>query len=59
MEKLSLTPDSVHEKILVEAISRVYTPGQSLNGEEILRLADPYGDWQGYWAYYLRVLAGK
>lgn len=31
----------------------------SLDGEEILRLAERYGDWQGYWAYYLRALAGK
>jgi DNA-3-methyladenine glycosylase II len=58
-ERLSLTPNSVHEKALVEAVSRVYAPGQNLDGEEILRLAERYGDWQGYWAYYLRALAGK
>jgi len=56
MEKLSLTPDSVHEKELVQAVSRVYAPGGSLDGAEILRLAERYGDWQGYWGYYLRAM---
>jgi DNA-3-methyladenine glycosylase II len=59
MEKISITPDSIHEKILVEAVSRVYSPGKSVNDEKILQLADHYGNWQGYWSYYLRVLAGK
>jgi DNA-3-methyladenine glycosylase II len=60
VEKLSLTPDSVHEKELTAAVSRVYAPGgRPVNGEEILRLAERYGDWQGYWAYYLRAMGGK
>jgi DNA-3-methyladenine glycosylase II len=57
MEKLGLAPGSVYEKKLVQAVSRVYAPGRApVDGEEILRLADRYGDWQGYWAYYLRAL---
>jgi DNA-3-methyladenine glycosylase II len=56
VEKLSLAPGSVHEKELVAAVSRVYAPGRNVDGDEILRLAERYGDWQGYWAYYLRAL---
>ena len=59
MERLVLTPNAVHEKALVEAVSRVYAPGKSLDGEDILRLAERYGDWQGYWVYYLRSLGGR
>jgi DNA-3-methyladenine glycosylase II len=60
VEKLSLAPGSVHEKELVAAVSRVYAPGRGpVDGDEIMRLAERYGDWQGYWAYYLRSLAGK
>ncbi len=57
MEELSLTPNSVHEKVLVETVSRVYTTRLSLNGE-ILRLAERYGVWQGYCVFNLRALAG-
>jgi DNA-3-methyladenine glycosylase II len=59
VERLSLTPNSVNEKAMVEAVSRVYSPGKSLDDRDILRLAEPYGDWQGYWAYYLRAGAGR
>jgi DNA-3-methyladenine glycosylase II len=59
VERLGLTPNTVHEKALVEAVSRVYSPGREVDGEQILRLAEHYGDWQGYWAYYLRSGAGK
>jgi DNA-3-methyladenine glycosylase II len=59
MEKVGITPDTIHEKILGEAVSRVYSPGESVNDEKILQLADRYGDWQGYWSYYLRVMASK
>jgi DNA-3-methyladenine glycosylase II len=59
VERLGLTPNTMYEKALLEAVSRVYTPGKSVEGEDILRLAQPYGDWQGYWAYYLRAGVGR
>jgi DNA-3-methyladenine glycosylase II len=59
VEQLSMVPKSVHEKVMSEAVSRMYSPGKSLTGEEILQLAERYGDWQGYWAYYLRVQGGR
>jgi DNA-3-methyladenine glycosylase II len=50
MEYVPLT-----EKRLVEAVSRVYSHGEYLSREEIQRIANHYGLWQGYWAHYLRV----
>lgn len=38
-----------------EAIGKVYTNSKPLDAREMTRLAEPYGDWKGYWAYYLRV----
>jgi DNA-3-methyladenine glycosylase II len=40
------------DKVLLEAASRVYR--QMATPEELLRLAQPYGDNAGYWAHYLR-----
>ena len=34
----------------------VYGAGKPLPAEEVQRLADHYGDLQGYWAHYLRVM---
>jgi DNA-3-methyladenine glycosylase II len=59
VERLGMTPNTMYEKALLEAVSHVYSPGKSVEGADILRLAEPYGDWQGYWAYYLRVGARK
>ena len=59
MERIGLTPNSVNEKAMVEAASRVYSPGKSLDDRDILRLAEHYGDWQSYWAYYLRAMGGR
>ena len=50
MEYVPLT-----EKRLVEAVSKVYGHGEYLSREEIQRIANHYGLWQGYWAHYLRV----
>jgi DNA-3-methyladenine glycosylase II len=50
MEYLPLT-----ETRLVEAASKVYGHGKELDREELKRLAERYGIWQGYWAHYLRV----
>jgi DNA-3-methyladenine glycosylase II len=50
MEYVPLT-----EMRLVEAASKVYGHGKELDREELKRLAERYGPWQGYWAHYLRV----
>jgi DNA-3-methyladenine glycosylase II len=38
---------------LLEAASRVY--GQPVNAARLAQLAEPYGNYKGYWAHYLRV----
>ena len=50
MEYIPLT-----ETRLLEAASKVYGHGKELGREELKRLAERYGLWQGYWAHYLRV----
>ena len=50
MEYLPLT-----ETRLLEAASKVYGHGKELRREELKHLAERYGQWQGYWAHYLRV----
>lgn len=50
MEYIPLT-----ETRLIEATSKVYGYGEELSREELKRLAERYGSWQGYWAHYLRV----
>ena len=50
MEYVPLT-----ETRLLEAASKVYGHGKELGREELKRLAESYGPWQGYWAHYLRV----
>ncbi len=43
------------EQRLVQAASNVYGFGEELRREDLKRLAERYGQWQGYWAHYLRV----
>jgi len=50
MEYVPLT-----ETRLLEAASKVYGHGKELSREELKHLAEKYGQWQGYWAHYLRV----
>ena len=50
MERVPLT-----ESRLFEAASKVYGHGEELNRDDLKRLADKYGLWQGYWAHYIRV----
>jgi DNA-3-methyladenine glycosylase II len=50
MERVPLT-----ETRLFEAASKVYGHGEELNRDDLKRLADTYGSWQGYWAHYIRV----
>ena len=50
MEYIPLT-----ETRLLEAASKVYGHAEELSREDLKRLAERYGPWQGYWAHYLRV----
>jgi len=43
------------ETRLFEAASKVYGHGEVLNRDDLKRLAETYGSWQGYWAHYIRV----
>ncbi len=44
------------DNTLMNLAGYVYGDGQPLSAEDVQRLADHYGDLQGYWAHYLRVL---
>ena len=50
MEKLAL------EKRLIAATGRVY--GKPMSVQRFHVIAEKYGRWKGYWAYYLRTAAG-
>jgi DNA-3-methyladenine glycosylase II len=50
MEKLSV------EKRLIAAAARVY--GRPMTAQRLHVIAERYGRWKGYWAYYLRTVAG-
>ena len=45
----------VTETRMLDAASKVYDHGKNLSSEDLKRLAERYGLWQGYWAHYLRV----
>ena len=49
MEKLAV------EKRLLKAASSVYGYGKPLAQPRFDQIAEKYGPWKGYWAYYLRV----
>lgn len=42
------------ERRTVEAVSKVYGGGKLLTEGQVRELAQGYGEWQGYWAHYLR-----
>jgi DNA-3-methyladenine glycosylase II len=44
------------DQTLMRIAGKVYGAGKPLSAEEVQRLADHYGDLQGYWAHYLRVM---
>ncbi len=48
MEKLAV------EKRLLKAASTVYGQGKPLSQARFDQIAEKYGPWKGYWAYYLR-----
>ncbi len=50
MEKLAV------EKRLIAATGRVY--GKPMKVQRLHVIAEKYGRWKGYWAYYLRTAAG-
>jgi DNA-3-methyladenine glycosylase II len=50
MEKLAV------EKRLIAAAGRVY--GKPMTSQRLHVIAERYGRWKGYWAYYLRTAAG-
>jgi DNA-3-methyladenine glycosylase II len=50
MEKL------IVEKRLIAAAARVY--GKPMTEQRLHVIAEKYGRWKGYWAYYLRTAAG-
>ena len=45
-----------HDDQALQRIAGAIYGGQQLSTEELRRLADHYGDLQGYWAHYLRVM---
>ncbi len=37
-------------------VAKIYTSKEEpMNNEEVCRIAEKYGKWKGYWAYYLRI----
>ena len=48
MEKLAI------EKRLLRAASKVYGKGREVTQPVLEQMAEKYGPWKGYWAYYLR-----
>jgi DNA-3-methyladenine glycosylase II len=50
---LGRTSEMPFEKQLRAAAAHAY--GRTLNDNELQKIADGYGEWQGYWAHYLRV----
>ncbi|MGI9060005.1 MAG: DNA-3-methyladenine glycosylase 2 family protein [Ktedonobacteraceae bacterium] len=53
--RMDRTP--VTEKRMFEVVSRLYNAGQAVSAEDVRRIAEQYGPYQGYWAHYLRVAA--
>ena len=53
MEKLAV------ENKLLKAASIVYGHGKPLSQNTFDQIAEKYGPWKGYWAYYLRTIAMK
>ena len=43
------------DRNILEAASRLYGEGVSLTSDDVLRIAQRYHPWQGYWAHYIRI----
>jgi DNA-3-methyladenine glycosylase II len=44
------------DRALMRIAGHVYGSGRPLSADHVQRVADHYGDLQGYWAHYLRVM---
>ncbi len=44
------------EPSVIEMASKIYGAGGILDKAAIQKIAEPYGDYQGYWAHYLRAI---
>jgi DNA-3-methyladenine glycosylase II len=51
MEKIAV------EKRLLKAASKIYGRGRTMTQSVLDQMAEKYGPWKGYWAYYLRTAA--
>lgn len=51
--RMESTPLS--EKKLLEIISKLYGQAQTMTPAAVQGIAENYGQWQGYWAHYLRI----
>ena len=58
MAAMRMTEYNIRGDPFGDAIARVYNDGKKVSNAERERLAKMYGEWQGYWAYYLRVNNG-
>lgn len=57
MEGMRMSEYSIRGDPFGKAIAKVYNDGKPLSNPERERLSANYQNWQGYWAYYLRVNA--
>ncbi len=53
MEKIAV------EKRLLKAASKIYGRGRTMTQSVLDQMAEKYGPWKGYWAYYLRTASMK
>ena len=49
-----IVPDSISGRRTIGAASKVYGHGRTLSAKDFSALAERYGEWQGYWLYYVR-----
>lgn len=54
MRQWHVAVDSIAGQRTIDAASKVYGHGRTLTNQEFLARAEKYGEWQGYWLYYLR-----
>ncbi len=53
MEELS----NVEPRLAFDAAKIYKGKDEQMNNEEVCQIAEKYGKWKGYWAYYLRIYA--
>lgn len=57
MQQLHIASKSIFEQRMIDAAYKVYGNGRPMTAKAVLAIAERYGQWQGYWAYYLRTAA--